>query len=105
LLKHNALYEEQDNRYLIDYKLLRLSKKDMTFILGAKCIDGAVMVGDTKVTIGEGTDYTYAQKLIRPFPIAVLGAAGATGLFNSFQSRMQVALIRASKTRQEAQYP
>lgn len=74
-----------------------MAKKDMTFILGAKCIDGAVMVGDTKVTIGEGTDYTYAQKLMRPFPISVLGASGATGLFNSFQSRMQVAFAEQAK--------
>jgi 20S proteasome alpha/beta subunit len=27
-------------------------KKDMTYILGARCIDGVLLVGDTKVTTG-----------------------------------------------------
>jgi 20S proteasome alpha/beta subunit len=92
MMRDNNLSKKHTDRYLIDYKLLKLVKNDMTFILGAKCTDGAVLVGDTKITIGEGTDYTYEKKLFRPFPLAplVMGASGASGLFSSFQNRMRV---------------
>ena len=69
MIEKNLLYKEQDNRYLIEEKLRRLVNKDMTFILGAKCLDGVVIVGDTKVTIGEGTSYAYAKKLTNPLPL------------------------------------
>ncbi len=64
----------------------------MTFILGAKCVDGIVMVGDTKVTIDGGADYAYAKKITSPFSTVVVGAAGASGLFSSFHSRMLTAV-------------
>ncbi len=87
----NVLYGEEYNRYLIDHKLLRLVKKDMTFILGAKCVDGVVLVGDTKITVDEGTN-EYGKKLFRPFTSVVMGASGASGLFSSFQNRMTVSV-------------
>jgi len=94
----NPLYKERENRHLIDDKFRRLEKKDMTFILGAKCVDGVVMVGDTKVIVGDGTNYSYAKKIVSPASTIVVGAAGASGLFDSFLSRMQSGVIEFTQT-------
>jgi 20S proteasome alpha/beta subunit len=101
MLKGNQLYEKSENRYLrheIDYKMLKLVKNDMTYILGAKCTDGVVLVGDTKIAVGEGTNYEYGKKLFKPFTSVVMGASGASGLFSSFQNRMTV-LVRDQESR------
>ncbi len=76
----------------IDRYLTKIRKKDMTFILGARCEDGVVLVGDTKVTIDEGADYAYSKKIFKPFTSAVIGSAGASGLYKSFQNRMIAAV-------------
>jgi 20S proteasome alpha/beta subunit len=90
-LEQNALYNKRENsRYLIKNKLEKVVKRDMTFILGARCADGVVLVGDTKITLNDGTNYEYGQKLFRPFYSVVLGASGASGLYASFQNRMEV---------------
>lgn len=90
LVGHNVLYNKQQNRRLADYKIRRLAKNDMTFILGARCTDGVVLIGDTKITIDEGADYTYGQKISRPFPNGpvIMGAAGMGGLYKDFSNRV-----------------
>jgi 20S proteasome alpha/beta subunit len=77
-------------RYLINIPLQKLVKKDLTYILGAKCKDGIVLVSDTKITLGDGTNYEYGHKLFKPFTSVVMGASGASGLYASFQNRMEV---------------
>lgn len=69
----------------------RASEKDMTYILGAKCKDGIVLIGDTKITIEGGTDFSYDKKIIVPIDLnnVVMGSAGAGGLFEEFQRRIQ----------------
>ena len=89
-LKHNLLYKKKRNRYLIDYKMQNLVKNDMTYILGARCCDGVVLVGDTKITIEEGTRFTYGKKLFKPLRSVVMGASGISGFYSSFQNRMIV---------------
>lgn len=64
--------------------------KDMTYIVGAKCTDGICLVGDTKVTIDGGTDYAYAKKIFSPVSTIVVGAAGASGMYKTFQNRLIV---------------
>ena len=87
----NSLYNKQEKqRYLINHRINKLVKKDLTYILGAKCFDGIVLVGDTKITVGEGTNYEYGRKLFKPFTSVVMGASGASGLYASFQNRMEV---------------
>ncbi len=83
--------KESFRKYLI-YKINNLRKKDMTYILGAKCVDGVVLVSDTKVTIDEGADYAYSKKLFKPFTSIVMGASGLSGLYMSFQDRMNLAI-------------
>ena len=57
----------------------------MTYILGAKCKDGVVLIADTKVTIEEGADYTYSKKLTNPLTTIVMGAAGIGGYIEIFK--------------------
>jgi 20S proteasome alpha/beta subunit len=88
--EHNLLYRKSLNRYLIDYKITRLAKADMTYILGARCSDGVVLIGDTKITLEGGTKFTYGKKLFKPFTSVVMGASGISGFYSSFQNRMAV---------------
>ncbi len=60
----------------------------MTYILGAKCSDGVVLVGDTKVTIEEGADFAYSKKIANPLTTVVMGSAGIGGLYKEFQNRI-----------------
>jgi len=69
----------------------------MTYILGAKCSDGVVLVGDTKLTIDEGADFEYSKKITFPLTNLAMGAAGSGGLYKDFQNRIVTAVIRMQK--------
>ncbi len=86
----NSLYKKRQNRYLFDYKILKLVKNDLTYILGARCADGVVLVADTKITLEDGTRYAYGKKLFKISDSIVMGASGISGFFSSFQNRVQV---------------
>lgn len=73
----------------------------MTYILGARCIDGVVLVGDTKVTTGDGTDFAYEKKITFPLNNIVMGSAGIGGLSREFQNRVITAILRIEKYRLE----
>jgi 20S proteasome alpha/beta subunit len=45
------------------YKNLHTSKIIMTYILGARCADGVVMIADKKITKDSGVDFEYSDKL------------------------------------------
>ena len=51
----------------------------MTYIVGARCSDGVVLIGDTKVTIDSGADYAYSKKITIPLGNVVMGSAGILG--------------------------
>lgn len=90
-------------------KLLRLKRKrkiryqiggagkDMTYILGARCSDGVVLVGDTKVTIEEGADYAYGKKITMPLTSIVMGSSGIGGLYMEFQNRIRTAILQIER--------
>ncbi|MEX0595670.1 MAG: hypothetical protein WD512_04145 [Candidatus Paceibacterota bacterium] len=88
---HSYDYNNFYKRQML-YKLEEIKKKDMTYILGARCCDGVVLVSDTKVTIDNGADFAYTKKLFKPFNSVVMGAAGISGLYASFQDRMNLAV-------------
>lgn len=69
----------------------------MTYILGARCSDGVVLVSDTKVTIDEGADYAYSNKLTNPLTTIVMGAAGIGGLYKDFQNRVISSIVQAER--------
>lgn len=70
------------------FKLRKLKKIDMTYILGAQCSDGVVLIADTKVTIDDGADFAYTKKLSGPLNNVVMGASGIGGLYKDFQNRI-----------------
>jgi 20S proteasome alpha/beta subunit len=59
-------------------------RRNLTFILGAKCSDGIVMVGDKRVTRGTG-GYEYEDKIFSDVSNVVIGASGTVGLFDKFR--------------------
>ena len=78
----SVLYEKDYNRYLTSSPKLRLIPT--TLIIGGKCSDGVVLVGDRKVTSGLGV--SWSDKIIRTDRVgwAVFGAAGVGVLFQEF---------------------
>ncbi len=100
---HNKV-DKRDNfaqKYsAIMLKYLQLAKKDMTYILGARCSDGVVLISDTKVTIEEGADFTYSEKITNPLTTIVMGASGIGGLYKDFQNRIISAVIQMEKEKQ-----
>ncbi len=80
----------------------------MTYILGAKCRDGVVMVGDRKVSSSDGSVMEWGSK-IYPVPIVgehpsrpiLWGSAGQTRLYLSFNDRVRTELDRFFRTAQQ----
>lgn len=112
--KNGAPYEEKSAKQQVNFnEYLQFKKrkkgfyhykpfkKDMTYILGARCKDGVVLVGDTKITAGGGTDYTYEKKITFPLSNIVMASAGIGGLSREFQNRVITAVIRMEKERIE----
>jgi 20S proteasome alpha/beta subunit len=85
LIEQNLLYNG-DNRYLNESILLE--KMGMTYIVGARCKDGVVLIGDQKVTLEGGADYDFEDKIFRDIPNIIVGSSGASGLFDKFRSRV-----------------
>lgn len=80
--------------------------EDMTYILGARCVDGVVLTGDTKVTVDGGADYAYSKKImVEPLTNIVMGSAGIGGLYKEFQNRIITAVIQIEKRREEGVLP
>jgi 20S proteasome alpha/beta subunit len=48
----------------LNYGKLCSKLPNMTFILGARCMDGVVLVGDTRFTIDDGIDWIYDYKIL-----------------------------------------
>ncbi len=59
----------------------------MTFILGAKCSNGVVLIGDRKLTTVTGALVGYTEK-IRHVPPIVIGSSGVAGVFEKFQTKL-----------------
>lgn len=92
-MKSSLLRPEIKNRY-------RIEGKDMTYILGARCKDGVVLVADRVVS--RGSKYSYEDKLTRPWTEVVMGSAGTSGLFDQFLKRIDEAVSKKKpKTIQE----
>ena len=60
----------------------------MTYILGARCTDGVVLVGDQKISGGDAP--YYEEKLIEIMPSAVVGGAGTAGLIDRFSDKLEL---------------
>jgi hypothetical protein len=62
----------------------------MTYIFGARCIDGVVLVADRKVTVGETGRYEYQDKLFSSLYPIVWGSSGYQMFSDSFNNRVNV---------------
>jgi 20S proteasome alpha/beta subunit len=62
-------------------------RREMTYILGSRCKDGVVLIGDRKVT--GGTDVNYEDKLFMDIHPMVIGSSGVLGLFEKFRYRLR----------------
>lgn len=60
----------------------------MTYILGARCKDGVVLIGDRKVELEEGTDFGYEDKMFMDVNNLVIGSSGVSELFDKFRTRL-----------------
>jgi 20S proteasome alpha/beta subunit len=80
----------------------KLFKKDMTYILGARCINGVVLVGDTKVTTEDG--FAYSKKIAIPFGNVVMASSGIGGLYKEFQNRIIIAVKLIEQQREKTGY-
>ena len=56
----------------------------MTFIMGAKCIDGVVLIADRKVTLSDLSDFDYHNKLFDGLGHVIYGSAGSAGMYRLF---------------------
>ena len=70
---------KRDNRYL-----KRRRVPHTTLIIGAKCKDGVVLVGDRKVKTDFGISYIDKIRHFEGIPWVVFGAAGVGTLFEEF---------------------
>jgi 20S proteasome alpha/beta subunit len=63
----------------------------MTFIVGAKCADGVVLVANRKITLltKDGLNFDYRRKLFAELRHVVFGSSGSTGNYELFRSRVQ----------------
>ena len=68
------------NRYLKD-------KQDMTYIHGARCVDGVVLISDQKIL--RGNTPSYKEKLTQVLPSVIMGGAGTTGLIERFSDEIK----------------
>jgi len=92
LLEVNVLNEKN----LLRVEEIPNKGKEMTYILGARCTDGIVLVGDRKVSRG-GASVEYEDKVFSDVGNVVIGASGAVGLFDKFRRQMrEVAVLNPS---------
>lgn len=73
----------------------------MTYIVGARCSDGVVLVGDTKVTVEQGANYAYSKKIAIPLGNVVMGSAGIGGLYKDFQNRIISTILELEKKKED----
>ena len=68
------------NTKQLNYGKLSSKLPNMTFILGARCTDGVVLVGDTRFTIDDGIDWIYDYKIFGNYDGLLIGFAGIRGI-------------------------
>lgn len=76
----------------------------MTYILGSRCKDGVVLVGDTKITVDNGTRYEYDNKLIEEMDellSIVIGFSGNMEPFAEFRMRFRQRAVEIEKEARE----
>jgi 20S proteasome alpha/beta subunit len=60
----------------------------MTYVFGAKCTDGVVLVYDTKITTHYGNDDSYDDKITGEIPSVLTALSGSREPFEEFRMRL-----------------
>jgi len=60
----------------------------MTYILGSRCSDGVVLMGDRKVILQGGSTSEYEDKLFLDSDWLVVGSSGVLALFEKFREKV-----------------
>jgi 20S proteasome alpha/beta subunit len=61
----------------------------MTLIMGARCVDGVVLVADRKVTLPDLSAFDYQDKLFEGIGHVIYGSSGSTGLYQLFVGHVE----------------
>jgi 20S proteasome alpha/beta subunit len=61
----------------------------MTYLLGARCKDGVVLLGDRKFTIDYGADETFDDKITGEIPGILTGFSGTRRMFERFRAEIR----------------
>jgi 20S proteasome alpha/beta subunit len=89
-------------------------RENMTYILGARCSDGVVLIGDTKVTTDYGAHERFIKKIDIPLhkdcigvnsPLneIVMGSAGIASVYEALKNKMTIKVrISFKKTATQA---
>jgi len=89
MLRKRKLYKrKKTNRYLKRKYPKRRRVPHTTLIVGAKCRDGCVLVGDRKVKTDFGVSYIDKVRRCGGMPWVVFGAAGVGTLFEEFLEKL-----------------
>lgn len=73
-------------------------RQAMTYILGSKCKNGVILVGDRKVTYGDGSPPKYDNKIFLEAGTIVWGASGVQAFFDSFTNRVREKVAQMKRT-------
>jgi len=65
------------------------AKASMTFIMGARCVDGVVLVADTKVTLSDYSEFDYQKKLFNGIGHVIYGSSGSTSMYELFRGHVE----------------
>ena len=77
-----------NNTKHLNYGKLSSKLSNMTFILGAGCIDGVVLVADRKITnLDEGITFEYDDKLFARLCHIVFNSSGSTEIFELLEQK------------------
>jgi 20S proteasome alpha/beta subunit len=73
----------------LDISAQTISKALMTFIMGARCNDGVVLIADTKVTLSDYSEFDYQKKLFDGIGHVIYGSSGSTSMYELFRGHVE----------------
>jgi 20S proteasome alpha/beta subunit len=74
-----------------DYTPFDNEESEMTLLMGARCVDGVVLIGDRRLTqtLSSGTHYVYDDKITGEIDGILTGFAGDYGAFEVFRTKLK----------------
>lgn len=73
----------------VDISAQSSGKTPMTFIMGARCVDGVVLVADTKVMLSDYSEFDHQKKLFNGIGHVIYGSSGSTSMYELFRGHVE----------------